>query len=218
MKFSPQTLAVLKNFSGINQNVFLRKGNVISTINTGKSIFATATIAEEIPSDVPVYDLGSLLALLSLTDSPEIEFGEKSLIISKDGAEFEFFYSDPEILVFPPKKEINFPGFFTFTLSKDDVTTILKAAAVMSAPTMSIVSKSGKVMVKVGDPKVAASNSYKKVVGESDAEFNVQIAVEMLKIIPENYEVSLTKQKFINFKNTERGLVYWLAAAPQSVV
>lgn len=218
MKFSSQTIQILKNFAAINQNILLRPGSEIATLSTGKNIFAVATIAEEIPVEVPVYDLSSLLALLSLTDNPEIEFGEKSLTITKDSAEFEYFYSDPAIIVAPPQKKISIDEFFTFNLTKDDITTILKSAAVMSAPTLSIVSHNGKVVVKVGDPKTKASNSYKKPVGEFEAQFDVQVGIEHIKLIPENYTVVLSKKKFIHFRNEERGLKYWVAAQPTSVI
>jgi hypothetical protein len=218
MKFSAQTIQILKNFATINQNIMLRPGSELATISTGKNIFATATIAEEIPIEVPIYDLTNLLALLSLTQEPEIDFGEKSLIISKDGATFEYYYSSPDIIVAPPQKKIVVDEHFTFTLAKDDITTILKAAAVMSAPTLSFVTKGGKVFVTVGDPKTKSSNSYKKQIGESEHEFDVQIGVEMIKVIPENYTVALSKKKFIHFRNDERGLKYWLAAGPQSTI
>ena len=46
MKLSKDTLDVLKNFATINTNILVREGNSLSTISTGKNIFAKADITE----------------------------------------------------------------------------------------------------------------------------------------------------------------------------
>jgi hypothetical protein len=229
MKFSSSTLATLKNFSAINQNILLREGSELTTISTGKNIFATAIIPETIPQECAIYDLNSFLALLSLTTEPEIEFGEKSMTITnKTGGEFEYYFSDPAIIVSPPQKKIVLDEHFVFNITKEEVTTMLKAAAVMSVPNLSIIAKSGKVFLTVGDPKVAASNSYKKQIGSTTEDgtftptdfegedFNVTVAVENIKIIPNNYQVTISKKKLIHFSN--ESVKYWIAASPQSVI
>ena len=44
MKISNDTIEVLKNFAGINTNILVREGNTLSTISTGKNIFAKAVL------------------------------------------------------------------------------------------------------------------------------------------------------------------------------
>ena len=94
MQISKETIDILKNFAAINSNILFRKGKTLSTISTAKNIFAKASVVEEFPVEVPVYDLNSLLALLTLMENQTIEFGDKSLTISKDGGKFEYFYSN----------------------------------------------------------------------------------------------------------------------------
>ena len=65
MQISNETIQLLKNFAAINSNILIRKGKTLSTISTAKNIFAKATVAEDFPVEVPVYDLNSLLALLT---------------------------------------------------------------------------------------------------------------------------------------------------------
>lgn len=218
MQISQATIQVLKNFAQINTNILVREGSELRTISTMKDIFAVAKVEEDFPQEFAIYDLTSLLALLTLNENQEVEFGEKSLKIVKDAGEFEYFYADPSIIVFPPNKNVTVDQHFGFNLTKEELTTIMKAAAIVSAPAINFIGKGGKVMLTVGDPKTPASNSYKKVVGESEHEFNVQLAVGNLKVIAEAYEVSLSKKKYIQFKNEERGLNYVLAADPVSVI
>ena len=58
MKLSDSTLSLLKNFSTINQSILFKKGNKLRTISVMKNILAEATIAEELPKDFGIYDLG----------------------------------------------------------------------------------------------------------------------------------------------------------------
>lgn len=218
MQISQQTIQILKNFAQINTNILVREGSELRTISTMKDTFAVAKVEENFPQEFAIYDLTSLLALLTLSEDQEIEFGELSLKIVKNNGEFEYFYADPSIIVFPPNKDIKIEPHFSFSLTKEELVTITKAAAIVSAPFFSFVADKGKVTLSVGDPATPASNSYKKVVGEFDEDFNVKLPVSMLKVIPENYEVSLTKKKYVQFKNSERGLNYVFAADPKSVI
>lgn len=218
MQVSAATIQILKNFAQINTNILVREGSELRTISTMKDIFAVAKVEEEFPQEFAIYDLTSLLALLTLTENQDVEFGEKSLKISKDNGEFEYFYADPSIIVSPPNKNVTVDEHFVFNLSKEDMVMITKAAAIVSAPAITFSAKKGKCVLSVGDPKTPASNSYKKTVGETEHEFNVQLAVGNLKVIPDAYEVVLSKKKFVHFRNSERGLAYWLAAEPVSSI
>ncbi len=98
MQISNDTIQVLKNFATINSNLMIRKGKRLATISTAKNIFAKAEVAEEFPVELAIYDLNSLLALLTLMENQNVEFGEKSLTISKDNGKFEYFYASQNIL------------------------------------------------------------------------------------------------------------------------
>ena len=218
MQFSPATIQILKNYAQINSNILFREGNTLATISSGKNLFSTAVIAETIPKEFAVYDLNSLLALLSLTENPDIEFDENSLHISKNGAKFQYFFSDASIIIAPPQKVITVDEHFKFDLSKEDISTIIKASSVMSAPSLSFISEGGEVFLKVGDPKVPGTNNYSKKIGDFDEAFNVEVGIENIKVIPENYSVALSKKKFIYMHNVERNLKYWIAAKPTSQI
>jgi hypothetical protein len=218
MKISHDTLTVLKNFASINGNIFIREGNILATVSAGKNILARTTISESFPKDVAIYDLNSLLGLLTLMEEQDVEFNEASLRISKDGSEFEYYYSDPGVVTSAPDKELEIDPVYTFTLTAEQISMIQRAASIVSAPTISLVSSGGQVTLKVGDPANAASNSYKKVIGTADIDFDARLKVENLKVIPDTYEVSLGRKKAMRLKSTSRDLVYFLAMEPSSTM
>jgi hypothetical protein len=209
MKISASTLNVLKNFASINTNILIREGNVLRTLSDGTSIFAVATVEEEFPKEFAVYDLNSLLSILSITDDQDIEFGEVSLLVSKNGGEFEYFYSEPTMILSAPDKTIPVEEFYSFVLTSQDIMTIMKASAIVAAPVMSIIGKKGKASVVVSDPKNATSNTYTKNLPNTDLTFSCAVAVDRLKIIPENYDVTVNN-KFIHLKSQARDLQYWI--------
>ena len=66
MKFSNETMTVLKSFTTINKSILLKEGSVIKTITPEKTLIAIADITDVIPSDACVYDLSRFLSILSL--------------------------------------------------------------------------------------------------------------------------------------------------------
>ena len=57
MNLSNDTLALLKNFANINQNILIKPGKKLNTISTMKNILATADIFPKIPYIHPIYQI-----------------------------------------------------------------------------------------------------------------------------------------------------------------
>jgi hypothetical protein len=104
-------------------------------------------------------------------------------------------------------------------MTSADINMVLKAASILSAPTMSIVSKGGKVTLSVSDPSNPRANAYRKELTTTDVgDFDCRLKVENLKVISDDYEVSLGRKKAMHFNNSSKQLEYWLAMEPTSVV
>lgn len=223
MKISNETLQLLKNFASINTNILFRQGSAVSTISNAKNIFAKATIKEVIPNEFAVYDLNSLLAMLTLMENQEVEFSDKSLVVTSDKGKFEYFYSNPEIVTGAPTNEIEHVGIYKFKLMAEDIQMVMKAAAITGAPTVSITNKNQNVVLSVGDRKNDTASNFKKNLGTAFDNFDVFVAVENLKVIPDAYEVTVAKTpngkaKFLHFRHESKQLQYWIACEPGSVV
>ena len=211
MKISTGTLDVLKNFATINTNILVREGNTLSTISTGKNIFARAEIGENFPKEFAIYDLNSLLSLLTLMEDTDVDFQDESLKVSKGTSVFEYYYADPNIIVSAPDKSIEVDQFFQFDFTKDDIDMILKAAAITAAPMLSVIGKDGEVVVTVSDPNTPKSNSFRQVIGSTHKEFDARLAIENFKVIPGSYSVTLSQKKFMFLESSKGELKYWLA-------
>ena len=218
MQISNETIQLLKNFAAVNSNILIRKGKTLSTISTAKNIFAKATVAEDFPVEVAVYDLNSLLALLTLMENQDVEFGEKSLTISKNNGKFEYFYSNASVIVAAPDKSIEIDNHFQFQLSAEDVNMIMKAANITAAPTISVIAKDGTVVLTIGDKKNDTANTYKKTIGASDDAFECHMSVDNFKIVPDAYTVTVSKKKLFHFQHATKAIEYFIAMEPDSVV
>lgn len=223
MKFCNETLSLLKNFASINTNIIFKQGDTVSTISNAKNVFAKATIKETIPNEFAIYDLNSMLAMLTIVDGQEIEFGDKCLTVTSPAGKFEYYYSNPEIVTGAPDGEIEHVITYKFKMTAEDIQMILKAAAITGAPTMSVTNKNQVVTLSVSDRKNDTASNFKKSLGTSFDNFDVFVAVENLKVIPDAYEVSVAKTangkaKFLHFKHESRQLQYWIACEPGSVI
>jgi protein gp37 len=112
---------------------------------------------------------------------------------------------------------------YKFKVTAEDIQMIMKAAAITGAPTVSVTCKNQAVMLSVSDRKNDTASNFKKSLGTSFDDFDVFIAVENLKVIPDAYDITVAKTpngkaKFLHFKHESRQLQYCIAAEPGSVV
>jgi hypothetical protein len=219
MKLSENTLTILKNFSGINQSILVKQGNVLRTISIAKNILSEAQISEELPRDFAIYDLNQFLNGLSLHQDPDLDFTNDSHITIRDGKRrVKYFYADPNVIVSPPEKQIKLPSKdVCFQLENGAMEKLVKAAAVYQLPDISAIGDAGVIRLVVRDKKNDTSNEYSIVVGETDKEFVFNFKVENLsKIISGAYDVVLSEKLLSQFTNTKYSLSYWIAMEPDS--
>jgi hypothetical protein len=218
MKLSDSTLAVLKNFAGINNSILVKKGNQLRTISVAKNILAEAEIPEDFPRDVAIYDLNQFLNGLSLHQDPNLDFTEDSHITIKEGKRrVKYFYADPQVIIAPPDKEINLPTQeICFQLESNSLEKLVKAAAVYQLPDLSVIGKNNEIHMVVRDKKNDTSNEYSIYVGETDSEFELNFKMENIKIIPGPYDVVISSKLLSEFTNKQYNLKYFIALEPDS--
>ena len=218
MKLTDSTLAVLKNFAGINNSILVKKGNQLRTISVAKNILAEAEIPEDFPRDVAIYDLNQFLNGLSLHQDPNLDFTEDSHITIKEGRRrVKYFYADPQVIIAPPEKEINLPTKeVCFQLESTSLEKLVKAAAVYQLPDLSVIGENGEITMVVRDKKNDTSNEYAVNVGETDKEFEFNFKMENIKIIPGAYDVVISSKLLSEFTNTQYNLKYFIALEPDS--
>lgn len=215
MKLSKETVAVFKNFAGINSNLLLKEGNKIATISSQKNVMADTTVSETFPAEFGVYDLNEFLGAMSIFEDPELSFSEKYVTISQNGRSIKFFAASPDVLV-APTKSITFPeAEVNFRITADQLDMIRKTASVLRSDDLSIVGDGTNITAVVGDKKNVTANSFSEKVGTTDKSFKVNLKVENLKMLPGDYDVSVSSKKISRFKGNG-DLVYYVAVEADS--
>ena len=218
MKLSDNTVALLKNFAGINNSILVKQGTKLRTISVAKNILAEAEVKEDFPRDFAIYDLNQFLNGLSLHQDPDLDFNDDSYLSIKEGKRrVKYFFADPNVIISPPEKEITLPSQdVCFQLDSSSLEKLVKAAQVYQLPDLSAIVEAGVIKLVVRDKKNDTSNEYAIVVGETDKEFAFNFKVENIKIIPGAYDVVVSSKLLSQFTNTKYDLTYYIALEPDS--
>jgi len=215
MELSENTLTVLKNFASINANIIMREGNVLKTVSEAKNLLASATILEDIPKTVGVYDLNEFLGVLGLVDTPRVEWQDTHAIVSDSTgrSKIKYFFSDIDMLT-SPSKDITMPSVdVKFVLDSDVLNKIKRAASALRLTELAITSNNGILTLSVVDSENATSNTFSiDVDGEyTEDNFNFILNISNLKMLPGDYEVEISSKLISHFTNVENKAQYWIA-------
>ena len=218
MNLTSDTIAVLKNFSDINQNILVKPGNTIQTISTLKNILAQAEIKEKFDNEFAIYDLPEFLRAYDLFDKSELKFNGAQNMTIKDAngrQSIKYYFADKSVVV-APTKTINMPDkFVTFTLKKENFAKLMRGVTTLNLPDIAV-KGDGKEISIVAVDKKTPSNDYSIVVGESDKKFTAYFKTENFKMIPDDYDVAISKAKISHFINKSKPIQYWIAIEPDS--
>ena len=219
MNLSTDTLAILKNFSEINNNILFKPGSKLNTISAMKNILAEATITEKFDTEFGIYSLSEFLRAVELFDKPAVKInGANYASISDEKIKqtIKYVFADKSVVV-SPQKGINMPDkTVAFTLKKDDFSKVQKAATVLNLPDIAIKGDGKKISFVATDKKNKSSNDYSLNVGETDKEFTAYFKADNFKIISDDYDVAISKAKISHFINRSKPVQYWIALEPDS--
>ena len=220
MKLTEYTMQVLKNFSAINSNIVFRTGNEISTISEPRNILSTASVDVNFPSEFGIYDLNEFLGVLSLVDEPQIKFEEKFAVISDSvgRSKIKYFFTETEMLTSPNSTMLTKAAAMNdfevnFTLDQDTLNKIKRATSALGHTSVSITPSNGAIALTVFDPENPTSNTFTiELAGKYESEsFNFILNIQNLKILPGDYNVSLSSKLMSKFAHTEKKVSYWIA-------
>ena len=219
MNLSSDTVAVLKNFSDINQNILVKPGNKVQTISTMKNILAEAEISEKFDSEFAIYDLPEFLRAVELFQKPNLNFnGGSNVQIADNNSKqsIKYFFADKSVIV-APTKNITMPDKeVTFTLKKDDFARLQKGVMTLNLPDVAVKGDGKSITLVATDKKNKSSNDYSISVGETDKTFTAYFKAENFKMVSDDYDVAISKQKISHFVNRNKPVQYWIALEPDS--
>lgn len=220
-KISNETLEVLKNFSSINSNILVKEGNTLTTISPVKNVMAEAEISETFDQEFGIWDLNKFLGTVSLFEDPEFFFNENSVNITsqKNNSSVRYYYSEPSLLTTVNKK-INMPeSVVDCVLTQSHFNDVLKAASVLQVNDIAIRSNGDVIELVAMDKKDSSSNSYSVEIGNlpnDNYNFVFYFKADNLKMLPGDYDVSITEKVVSQFSHKGRNLTYWVALESDS--
>jgi hypothetical protein len=211
---SKDTLNILKNFSGINSNLYVKPGSKITTMSPTKNIMAEVEVEESFDTEFGIWDLNKLLGVVSLFQDPEFIFDDKYMTITgASGSKVKYFYSDPKLLSYPTKSIKKIDAVVEFDLTSDDFRELSRAGAVLQNPDLCFVSDNDAVLAVVKDLKDPTCNVFSIRVGDNkdQADFSFNFKLENMKMFDGDYRVALSKNVIGQFTHASRPLTYWVA-------
>jgi hypothetical protein len=196
MQLSKETLAIIKNFASINQNLLIKPGNILYTLSPTKWIYAEAKIAETFDDTFGIYDLNELLSIHSIMNNPELTFDGNTLYISEDKLKVRFQSAEHSVLIYP-KNPNHFPADaeVTFDLSSGMLQQIIRSASILKAPFVSIVGDGTKFGITVTDKNNVNANQLHIEIGQTEHVFSVNLKAELFKMMPDDYEFALSSTR-----------------------
>jgi hypothetical protein len=101
----------------------------------------------------------------------------------------------------------------TFTLDQDTLNKIKRATSALGHTSVAITPSNGAIALTVFDPENATSNTFTiELAGKYESEsFNFILNIQNLKILPGDYNVSLSSKLMSKFSHTEKKVNYWIA-------
>ena len=153
---------------------------------------------------------------MSLFDQPQFDTSNTQYLTvtnSSGKSKTKFFYADPDVIVQPPDKDLDLPSEdVRFNLSAETLNALQRASAVYGVPDLCLVAHNGKMTLRVTDKKNDISNSYTVEVGETDAEYCYCFKIENLKLVPCDYQVTISDANVAFFQGAN--VKYWIALEP----
>ena len=220
MQLSEQTIEVLKNFANVNPNLVVSAGSNLKTISEAKNIMASADVAETFDDGFGIYDLSDFLSAFNLIDNPTLEFTDNAVKIKNDTSSVEYRFANVEILTQPAKSVTMPEPDLTLNLSADDISQIKRAAGALGHPVLSLSVVDNSIVAKVCDPNNPTANTWSKIIPTDRIDdwegFDYQFLISNLKLIPGDYEVSISNKLISSWKNPV--VEYWIALEKTSTI
>ena len=211
MKIDSETLAVLKNFSNFNKSLYIEKGNVLRTVSqTSKALYAVATVPVHFELSFGIYELNRFLGAISLFKDPDFTFNKNFVRISDDSRSIDYYYADEKTLP-EVKKGIppNLPSDINFKLNFNRVSDLEKATAILGLPDIVIKGDGKKLYLQSEDVARKNNNVYKIELGDTNKVFNAIYPIDIFRMLPFDYEVSIAFDKLTYFRGKD--IVYYVA-------
>lgn len=207
IKFSSETITILKNLSGINKSLIFRPGNVLYTMSEAKSIMVKATVSETFESEFAIFDVNRLLAMMSHFSDPELTINDKFLTIAQDKRKLNYVFADPRHILTVDEEMFKKLAALTdkadaqFDWKNEVFQDVKKARLIMGLPEFQVSCNGTDVILRAIDTENPTSDVYEAIISEGDAVFSATFNEENIKLLPLDYAVKYSSRGIAKFES-----------------
>lgn len=215
MKLTKETLSVMKNFAAINPSLRLTPGNFIMTKSVNGVAYAEATIADEIDSELNIYDLPNFLSILGqLGEGSEINLSNGEIVIQNGRAKVNLPDAESSVIVVPKQRLRMPPADVEFDLKAEDLAEILKISRAVGADRIAITNRDDHIVIDAfavedGDN---ARTRYSLTVCpyEGTNNFSFVINLENVSVVIADYKINISSKGAAQFQGINTAYVFVL--------
>ncbi|AFN69671.1 DNA polymerase processivity factor [Aeromonas phage Aes012] len=215
MKLTKETLSVMKNFAAINPSLRLTPGNFIMTKSVNGVAYAEATIADEIDSELNIYDLPNFLSILGqLGEGSEINLSNGEIVIQNGRAKVNLPDAESSVIVVPKQRLRMPPADVEFDLKAEDLAEILKISRAVGADRIAITNRNDHIVIDAfavedGDN---ARTRYSLTVCpyEGTNNFSFVINLENVSVVIADYKINISSKGAAQFQGINTAYVFVL--------
>ncbi|QSJ03436.1 hypothetical protein [Aeromonas phage vB_AsM_ZHF] len=215
MKLTKETLSVMKNFAAINPSLRLTPGNFIMTKSVNGVAYAEATIADEIDSELNIYDLPNFLSILGqLGEGSEINLSNGEIVIQNGRAKVNLPDAESSVIVVPKQRLRMPPADVEFDLKAEDLAEILKISRAVGADRIAITNRDDHIVIDAfavedGDN---ARTRYSLTVCpyEGTNNFSFVINLENVSVVVADYKINISSKGAAQFQGINTAYVFVL--------
>lgn len=202
MKIDKNVIEILKNFSKINPGIVIEEGNRIKTVSNSKTIIGISNVNVVFPRQFAIYNLSRFIMTLSLFEEPELIFEDKYVIIKNEDKSVNYTYTDISLFQNYPYPEYTLPSKdVTFNIINKNLEDVHDALNKLKFNEILITGDGNNIFLQAANLDKTSLDVYSIKIGETDKEFKAVFNSDNLKILAENYEVTLSKKGAAHFKS-----------------
>jgi hypothetical protein len=217
MKLSKETLEILKNLAVFQNQLLIESGDTLR-IKPSSALYIEAHVPEKFPTELAVPDLAAFNKIIGWVNEPELDYdADKIRIVDGETGREEVIIPLAQAPLKVPRVPQGGPKVASsgieFDLTEATWRKIEKAASLLYAPEIRIVSKDGILSIFTHNSKLPNSPSYEIDIPPSrnDVTCNCILSLDNARFLKGAYLVTVASG-YSRFKNISgRDITYWVA-------
>jgi len=223
MKFSLETLKLLKNFTSISDVLYLNNEKGVVVLSPTGSFLGCAETEEDLDKGNCVfYNWSTFLSTIQAfgNEEAELEFKEDEnhvLIKNQTGGKLKYFYTNPRLVAKDYKKpkefedyQIDFEHDAKIELTQQIWNELKKSSSIMSLDKLTITVEENKANVVLSNSEGVNSSEHEQEIEAFSGTGEISINFSTLNIIPGDYEILIKNNKAVKIINKDIPVFYVL--------